>query len=235
MLVAPTIWISFRKRRIQPEEEELDIRPRRPLNTWELMPPPPPTVIVNDFTNVFKSILDLINRTGIFGVNSVVFALTRDSLIKYPTGPPPFALLVPGSFQSEENPEHGGGRFTKMWRGEIEIIIVVRNVYDIAYKDTIAFTTTDAVTGMYVLAHDVINLVEQSFPYDANKNPTLVELPISKTIEAPYRYQDANEYIALPIPFEIYFQETLPAEIPVGPVVTWNPGLAFTLSPPLLI
>jgi hypothetical protein len=192
---------------------------RRAFYSWispQPSPPIPPSVRVNDFVAVFTSMLNLVNSTQIFGPNSVAFVLSRDSDIKYPADAAPFALLVPERITSQPV-EIGGGRFTKTWRMDIVLIIIVRNIYDIAYQDNIAFTTTDNDTGMYVLAHKVINLIEQAVPLAPDLSPTLIELPIAKTVESPYRYQDANEYIALPIVFEIYFQETLPANLPVNP------------------
>jgi hypothetical protein len=159
------------------------------------------------FQKVFQSIYDLIAATDIFGPHSFMYALERDSTIKYPAGPPPFCLMIPQAFQEIGSYTDGGGRLTKVWHGRIEISVVVRNVYDIAYSDTNVFTTKDVLTGPYVILQNIINLLDQS----------VTELPRSSRVGAPYRFNNSNEYIGIPIEYEIEFLNYMPADLPISP------------------
>ncbi len=170
-------------------------------------------ILQQTFQSVFTSFRNLILNTSIFGVSSVEFAMTRDSDIKWPVSPPPFILIVPRDFRN--GPEDvGGGRYSKTWEGEIELDIVVRDIYDPSYKDTFVFQTTNSGVGPYVLAQNLINLLEQSYPVDGNGHLSLIELPIIRGVEAPFRFSKAQEYVGLPIVIWCKWWECLSADLP---------------------
>jgi hypothetical protein len=165
------------------------------------------------FRTVFVSIVNVIKDCGIFGKNSVDFAILRDSDIKWPANPPPFCLVVPGEFS--RGPERdGGGRYQETWEGEIETIIIVTNTLDIAFKDTNIFTSEDDTTGPYVIAQKLIDFMEQSWPTDSYGVLNLIELPLATRVDRPYRYQNSNLYVALSIHFAIKFNQTLQETLP---------------------
>jgi hypothetical protein len=167
------------------------------------------------FQSVLLAIYNTVVNSGVFGtsVGSVDFAMARDSDIKWPTGPPPFALIIPGAC-NRWTTQDGGGRNAKTWQWEIEIGIVVQEIIDKAYKDTQAFLTTSSTLGVWVLAQSLIDMLEQAYPLDSNGGLALIELPVAERAGEPYRFRNANNLIALPVAFSFKWWQSLPASLP---------------------
>ena len=140
---------------------------------------------------------------GIVGPNAVDFAIDPDSDIQWPANPPPFILIVPKAFS--EGPEDiGGGRFVKTYECNLDIHIIVQNIYDISYKDTILTTSNDSSTGIYTIVDQVINAIEQSYVVDPSGQLRVVELPYATSVAQPARYKGSNEYSVIVVDIQGY-------------------------------
>jgi hypothetical protein len=172
--------------------------------------PPPST---NTITDLFQSILQVIQNSGLVGPIAANFVIDPDSIILWPADPTPLALLEPGEFTDTGNAV-GAGRHAKIWSVEIIVHVIVNNYFDEAYKDTIITTSEDLNTGPYALAHQIINNMEQSYPLNTFGQPTTVELPFFVETLPLRRYKGTNEYAGIPLRFTVTFRENLPLQLP---------------------
>jgi hypothetical protein len=174
-------------------------------------PIPPPST--NSLTDVYYSILQVIINSGIVGPQSAKFVVDPDSITLWPTGPMPLCLLEPGKITDVGN-AIGAGRYGKVWRVEIIVHIIVQNIYDTSFDDSILVQSNDPATGPYYLVDQLVNNVCQSFPLNALGQPTLIELPYFIGIDPPRRYKQANNCVGIPSRFYVTFREILPKQLP---------------------
>lgn len=163
----------------------------------------------------FPSLLAFVGATGIFGASSVDYAIDAEAAAEglFPSNPPPFCLIQPGRL-IDSGKSLGGGRFTKTWIARWRLVIISRNITDVAYKSTAAVTSNSTTTGPYAIADQVINLIEQGYVTDGSAKLQFVNLPVSQVIDSPSRLKKSAEYIMLPIDFEGEICHNLPASLP---------------------
>src|SRR6266536_1712924 len=92
-----------------------------------------PTQLVG-WPEFFQAISDYLITCNVFWPGSSFWAVDPDSVIQWPSGPPPFGLVVPRTLHVYGD-DIGGGRFSKHWTVHIDIHIVTGNVFDAAFRD----------------------------------------------------------------------------------------------------
>lgn len=178
-------------------------------------PTPTPTGPATTLEDFWQSLLAYIRDTEIFGTASVDYADDAEAAAEglFPTNPPPYCLIQPDDFD-DEGSHVGGGRYTKVWTARWTVVVVVRNITDPAYRSTAAVTASSASIGPYVLADQIVNLIEQGWVCDASNHLQLIELPVAGKIRRPARLKKSAEYIRLAIPFTATLCHYLPANLP---------------------
>lgn len=176
---------------------------------YTVQPPPP----VSSLTDVYESILIILNNSGIFGPQSCYYVIDPDSVTMWPQGPTPFCLLEPNEVRNIGD-DLGGGRNVKTWEVHFTVHIVVENVFDAALQDTVVVTSIDLSSGPYRIVDQLINMMEQSYPLNDYGYPTTIEYPRFEQIMSLKRYSGTNTYIGLPVKFYCTFREVLPFSLP---------------------
>ena len=171
--------------------------------------PPVPTQLVG-WPEFFQSLLNYLVSQNVFGPGSLAFAVDPDSDIKWPAGPGPFGLIVPGRMTNGPTYD-GGGRMVKTWEVEITIHIVINTQYDVAWQDTAAVTSASLVFGPYALIQLLIDRFEQALFTTPSGNYAVVELPRSTRIDELYRFKNSVTYTSIPVVFEMMIEERLPS------------------------
>ena len=160
--------------------------------------------------DLWTCILDYLSDWGIFGPNSTMWAVDPDSVIQWPAGPAPFALLQPLAISKGEN--DGMGRFGKIWHPDVNIHVVVLNVLDAAYMDTTAVQSSDVAAGAYNIAGMIVDALEQAY-LTTPSGRYVIEYPESTRIGTMERFKQSNDYIRLPVTFRMMVAEQLPSTI----------------------
>jgi hypothetical protein len=163
----------------------------------------------------FQAISDYLISTNTFGPGLAFFAIDPDSFTQWPQTTSPFGLVVPLDIPTEDD-DIGGGRFCKLWRVAIDIHIVAGNSYDTAYQDTQVVTSPSLAFGPYALVHLLNDKMNQAYIKTADGNFATVEFPRSTRIGKLYRFKQTNNYVSIPVTFEMVVEESMPS--------TWLPG-----------
>jgi hypothetical protein len=123
----------------------------------------------------------------------------------WPSTPPPFALIVPRRLKIGGD-DIGAGRWAKTWNIEIDIHIVVLNVYDPAYMDTTVVTSSDRDTGPYELVQVLIDKLDQSYISTPAGDYATVEFPRATQVGELRRFRQ----------FEMLIVQILPSTMTVS-------------------
>lgn len=161
------------------------------------------------WSEFFDATLDYIAGSGVVDRRSAQWTVKPESDIKWPSLPGPYLLMIPETFPSAEN--DGMGRFGKLFNVRITIFIIVENILDQAWSDTIAVTSRSVSSGPYKLTHEIINIFEQAFITTGNGRYVTVEPPECANIGKLARYAQANNYMAIPLTFRMLVVENLPS------------------------
>ncbi len=162
------------------------------------------------WSEFFQAISDYLVTTNVFGPGSSFWAIDPDSVIQWPSGPPPFGLVVPRRM-SVYGDDIGGGRFSKHWTVNLDIHIVVGNVFDAAFRDNAVVTSADLAVGSYALVQLLIDKLEQAFISTESKNFATVEAPRATEINELHRFKQTNAYVSIPVTFEMSVLQALPS------------------------
>lgn len=176
-------------------------------STGQIIIPPPSTTSITD---VLVGLFIYLNSTGVVGPNNVDFVIDPDSIILYPTNPGPIILIQPLSL-TDASDTIGGGRFSKTWNWDIVIHVIVDNIYDQAFKDTIISESQSHFTGPFQIAYHVQKLVEQAYLVNSFFQPVTIEFPYFLNTDKIRRYKGANSYAGLPLRFSVVFRDNLPS------------------------
>lgn len=175
----------------------------------------------------FQAIADYLASQNVFGPGSSFWAEEPDSVIQWPSGPPPFGLIVPMGMHPSGD-DIGAGRFNKLWEVAIDIHIVVGNVYDQAFRDSSLVTSASIGIGPYALATLLGDKMEQAYITTEDGNYATSELPRSTGIGRLHRFSQTNAYVSIPVSFEMAVKQSLPSTwIPSGTPPTAADLLAF--------
>ncbi len=162
------------------------------------------------WSEFFQSISDYLVTTNVFGPGSSFWAIDPDSVIQWPSGPPPFGLVVPRRMHIYGD-DIGGGRFSKHWTVNLDIHIVVGNAFDPSFRDNAVVTSADLAVGSYALVQLLIDKLEQAFISTVNGNFATVEAPRAIDINELHRFKQTNAYVSIPVTFEMSVLQSLPS------------------------
>lgn len=166
-----------------------------------------PTQLVG-WPEFYTAVVAYLSAANIVGPGQVYYAIDPDSDLKFPTGPSPFLLVVPGR-KKNAGFDEGGGRLVKVWEVEIDIHIVVNSSVDIVFQDTYAVTSPNLTFGPYAIEHLVTDKFEQAYIVTASGNFATVEFPRHVNTGDLHRFKGTRDFVSIPLTFTMLVQQML--------------------------
>lgn len=158
----------------------------------------------------FQAILAYVVSRNIVPAASAFWSSRPDSVILWPSTPPPFIHLTPNTMTPLDWSD-GGGRYTTCYTVSITLWIIVENIYDPSFMDTIAFNSADGSTGMWQIQSALLDALTQAYITTPLGNIATITFPIPGQIGPAERFGEANNYLKLPTEFTMEVAVNLPS------------------------
>lgn len=160
--------------------------------------------LVNRYAQILIAIQDILQASGLFGTTRAPIII-RDE--PFPIGGGPCAYIIPEESYTIEGQHMGDGRFFYGFTGNVTIRVTDSSMYDYVYNDILRLTKE--TTGLYRIAHQVINMLDIEFLEKDGEN--LTQEPMVLVSHEPVRlFRKAKNIGAFDLkfrfPYSVNFQ-----------------------------
>jgi hypothetical protein len=117
------------------------------------------------YSRILLSVQYAIQQTLTIAANNQIIITLHPE--PFPTWGGPGIFIMPGSMKQIESQVDGAGRYFSGFEGFFKIRVVDRSLKDVAYSETLKYTSTDSNSqGILRTCMEVINRIHIQFPYD---------------------------------------------------------------------